>query len=160
MSSTNKTKKLGLNSWIGSDKPKRIDFNTDNEIIDKAVSEHTEDTVVHINEEEREKWNNYMFTGMYYGDGSTKRTIQTNCPFEARIGFVFANSRPITIARFSESKHNNYFGVFGFLANSLGIKLEDDCRSFTVNQSASAMTANEYANFNESSVAYHYIMFR
>ncbi len=71
MSSTNKTEKLGLNSWIGSDKPKRIDFNTDNEIIDRAVSQHTEDTVVHINAEERERWNNYMFTGMYYGDGST-----------------------------------------------------------------------------------------
>lgn len=55
MSSTNKTEKLGLNSWIGSDKPKRIDFNTDNEIIDRAISEHTEDTVVHINAEEREK---------------------------------------------------------------------------------------------------------
>lgn len=160
MSSTNKTEKLGLNSWIGSDKPKRIDFNTDNEIIDRAVSQHTEDTVAHINAEEREKWNNYMFTGMYYGDGSTKRTVKTTCPFEARIGFVFANSRPITITRFSESKNNNYFGIFGFLANSLGIKLNDDCKSFTVNQSASAMTANEYVNFNESGVAYHYVMFR
>lgn len=160
MSSTNKTKNLGLNSWIGSDKPKRLDFNTDNEIIDRAVSEHKENTTVHIDESEREKWNNYMFTGVYYGDGSTQRTITTSCPFEARIGFVFANSRTISVARFSETKHNNYLGIFGLLANSLGIKLNNDCVSFTVNQSASAMTANEYANFNESGVAYHYVMFR
>lgn len=160
MSSTNKTKNLKLNSWIGSDKPKRIDFNADNEIIDKVVSEHTGNTEAHISNSERDKWNNYMFTGMYYGDGTAKRVIQTNCPFEARIGFVFANSRTITITRFSDSKNNNYFGVFGFLANSLGLRLNDDCKSITVNQSASALTSNEYANFNESSVAYHYVMFR
>lgn len=160
MSSTNKTKKLNLNSWIGSDKPERIDFNTDNEIIERAITEHTEDTVVHIEESERDKWNNYMFTGMYYGDGTTSRVIKTNCPFEARIGFVFANNRTITVARFSDSKKNNYFGFFGFFANSLGVKLNDDRKSFTVNQSVTAMTANEYSNLNESSVAYHYVMFR
>lgn len=160
MSSTNKTKNLGLNSWIGSDKPKRIDFNTDNEIIDKVVSEHTDDNVVHINDSERDKWNNYMFTGMYYGDGTTKRVITTACPFEAKVGFVFANNRTINIARFSESKHNNYFGIFGFYANTLGVKLNDDGTSLTVNQSASAVTANEYINLNESGVAYHYVMFR
>lgn len=160
MSSTNKTKKLGLNSWIGSDKPERTDFNTDNEKIDKALSEHTEDAVVHINDNERDKWNNYMFTGMYYGDGTAKRTVKTNCPFEARVGFVFANSRTVTVSRYSDSKHNNYIGFFGLLANSLGIKLNDDCKNFTVNQSASAVTANEYINLNESGVAYHYVMFR
>ena len=63
MSSTNKTEKLGLNSWIGSDKPKRIDFNTDNEIIDRAISQHTEDTVVHINAEEREKYPQGIYAG-------------------------------------------------------------------------------------------------
>ena len=160
MSSTNKTKKLNLNSWIGSDKPERIDFNTDNEIIEKAICEHTEDTVVHIEQSERDKWNNYMFTGMYYGDGSVSRVIETNCPFEARIGFVFANNRTISIARFSTSMKNNYFGIFGFLANSLGVKLNNDRKSFTVNQSAASLTENEYSNLNEKSVAYHYVMFR
>lgn len=160
MSSTNKTQRLGLNSWIGSDKPQRIDFNTDNEKIDAAITQHTEDNVVHITENEREKWNTYMYMGMYYGDGTTKRVIQTDCPFEARIGFVFANSRPGAIVRFSETKKNNYFGVFGYLSNTLGLKLNDDGKSLTVNQSATAMTANEYANFNESAVAYNFVMFR
>ena len=160
MSSTNKTKNLGLNSWIGSDKPERIDFNTDNEKLDKVITEHIQDTVVHIDDSEREKWNNYMFTGMYYGDGSLTRTITTSCPFEARIGFVFANNRTISISRFSDSKKNNYFGIFGFLANSMGVKLNSDRTSFTVSQSASALTVNEYANLNESGVSYHYIMFR
>lgn len=160
MSSTNKTKKLGLNSWIGSDKPKRIDFNTDNEIIEQAITQHTEDCVVHIDESEREKWNNYMYMGMYYGDGTTKRVIDTGCPFKARIGFVFANSRTVTIAHFVESKNSNYFGIFGYLANTLGIKMNTDQKNFTVENSVLAMTANEYANFNQSGVAYNYVMFR
>lgn len=160
MSSTNKTKKLGLNSWIGSDKPKRIDFNTDNEIIEQAITQHTEDTVVHIDDSEREKWNNYMYMGMYYGDGAMERVIETNCPFKARMGFIFANSRTVTIAYFPESKKTNYFGIFGYLANTLGIRLNTDQKSFTVENSAHAMTANEYANFNQTGVAYNYVMFR
>ncbi|MDE5984269.1 MAG: hypothetical protein K2H13_03340 [Eubacterium sp.] len=160
MSSTNKTKKLGLNSWIGSDKPKRIDFNTDNEIIERVITQHTENSIVHIDDSEREKWNNYMHMGMYYGDGTTKRVIDTSCPFKARIGFVFANSRTATITHFTELKSSNYFGIFGYLANSLGIKLNADQKSFTVENSVLAITANEYANFNQSGVAYNYVMFR
>jgi hypothetical protein len=101
-----------------------------------------------------------MFTGMYYGDGTSKRTITTDCPFEARVGFVFANNRTISISRYSESKSNNYLGFFGYFANSLGVKLEDDCVSITVQQSPMALTSNEYINLNEQGVAYHYIMFR
>lgn len=160
MSSTNKTKNLQLNSWIGSDKPKREDFNADNSIIDKAITDHVEDNTVHITSEERGIWNNYMFTGTYYGNGTTERVIETECPFEARIGFVFANSRPTSIARFSDGKKNNYFGVFGFMANSLGLKLDSGGKKFTVEQSAYAMTSGEYANYNESGVTYHYMMFR
>ena len=34
MSSTNKTEKLGLNIWVGSDRSQRTDFNSDNQKID------------------------------------------------------------------------------------------------------------------------------
>lgn len=36
MSSSNKTSYLGLNQWTGDDKPKREDFNSDNEKVDLA----------------------------------------------------------------------------------------------------------------------------
>lgn len=160
MSSTNKTSNLQLNSWIGSDKPKREDFNTDNEIIDMAITQHVKNANVHITSSERDSWNNYMFTGVYFGNGTTERVITTECPFEAKIGFVYANNRPVTIVRFDEGKKINYLGIFGVFANTLGIKLNADCKSFTVENSASAMTVKEYANFNESGVTYHYIMFR
>lgn len=41
MSSTNKTE-LGLNNWIAEDKPTRVDFNSDNEIITDKILGLTE----------------------------------------------------------------------------------------------------------------------
>lgn len=160
MSSTNKTENLGLNSWIGSDKPKRVDFNTDNEIIDKAITEHEADMEKHITQQERDRWNNYMYTGVYYGNGSVQREIDTNCPFEARAGFVFANSRTISVTRFDDSQNINYFGLFGLYANTIGITLDLDGKTLRLTQSTSAVTVNEYANYNESGVAYQYVLFR
>ena len=56
MSSSNKTE-LGLNLWLGGDKPKREDFCNDNLIIDKQITEHKNDVSYHVSQEDREKWN-------------------------------------------------------------------------------------------------------
>lgn len=47
MSSSNKTE-LGLNLWLGGDKPKREDFCNDNLIIDKQITEHKNDVSYHV----------------------------------------------------------------------------------------------------------------
>jgi hypothetical protein len=70
MSSTNKTQNIHLNQWLGTDKPKRADFNADNAAIDAAVTEHTTDTVRHITADERNYWNNRLVTGSYVGNNS------------------------------------------------------------------------------------------
>lgn len=60
MSSTNKTPNLGLNSWVGPDKPKMADFNFDNNIVDEsfaslmgAINSHSS-SPVHITVTDRE----------------------------------------------------------------------------------------------------------
>ena len=53
MASTNKTETLGLNQWIGSDKPKMEDFNSDNRLIDTALAGHRADQTVHVSAQER-----------------------------------------------------------------------------------------------------------
>lgn len=53
MSSSNKTE-LGLNLWLGGDKPKREDFCNDNLIIDKQITEHKNDVSYHVSQEDRE----------------------------------------------------------------------------------------------------------
>lgn len=160
MSSTNKTENLKLNSWIGSDKPQRTDFNYDNEVIDKAISQHTADTVSHITGDERDKWNNYIFAGTYFGDGSTKRTINTKCPFPAKFGIVFANNRPPSIVTFSSPQKANYFGFFSLRASTSGLELADDMVTLTVHQTVLPVMEDEYPNYNESGVTYYFVMFR
>lgn len=53
MASTYKTNYLGLNQFVGSDKPKMDDFNFDNETIDQKFQEHVQSSL-HITEEERQ----------------------------------------------------------------------------------------------------------
>jgi hypothetical protein len=160
MSSTNKTENIRLNSWIGSDVPQRADFNYDNILIDKAIGEHTGDTEIHITQAERENWSTFVKAGMYFGNGSVERTIDLECDFDISLVIIFANNRPMSIVRFSDSKNYNYTAFVGRYANTMGAKFTSDYKSIVVNQSASAVINNEYANLNESGVAYTYILFR
>jgi len=83
MPSSNKTLHLALNKWIGTDKPKKDDFNDDNQIIDEAMNAisarvqsldgiiegldgavnttlaaHTSDSAAHVTGAEKTSWNN------------------------------------------------------------------------------------------------------
>ena len=53
MSSTNKTEELGLNQWVGTDVPKMEDFNNDNALIDKAISDHIWSASAHVTMEQK-----------------------------------------------------------------------------------------------------------
>lgn len=158
MSSTNKTENLRLNSWIGSDKPMRTDFNYDNEVLDSVITEHNNDKSIHITQEERSLWNSYIYMGMYFGNGDYERSVQTECPFDISFGIVFANNRPVSITRFNESGNYNYVAFIGKQANSLGAALVDG--NINIVQSPSSEMVNEYMNLNETGVAYNYILFR
>lgn len=48
MSSTNKTANFSLNQWIGSDNPKRDDFNQDNSKIDSALKQNADALNMHL----------------------------------------------------------------------------------------------------------------
>ena len=93
MSSTNKTDHLGLNNWLGTDKPKREDFNFDNNLIDNAFYSHTNNEVVHTSADERAKWNSPYYISTYVGNGSVTRTVETGCPFTPAFGMIFAAGR-------------------------------------------------------------------
>ncbi len=57
MSSTNKTEKLMLNLWEADDKPKRQDFNEDNIRLEAAITEHSENSSLHVTEALTERMN-------------------------------------------------------------------------------------------------------
>ena len=84
MASSLKTNHYQLNNWIGTDKPKREDFNGDNGIIDGALYDlntalvsHTGNAQTHVTQEEKTKWNGKLslITGVYVGDGERNRAI-------------------------------------------------------------------------------------
>ena len=57
MSSSNKTNYLGLNQFVGSDKPKMEDFNADNRLLDEKIQQHIQ-SQLHLTEQQRERLEN------------------------------------------------------------------------------------------------------
>lgn len=69
MSSTYKTTNLGLNQFVGSDRPKMEDFNFDNQQIDQKFQEHVLSNL-HLTEQQREQLGKASYQiGSYSGDG-------------------------------------------------------------------------------------------
>ena len=95
MSSTNKTE-IGLNLWLGGDKPKREDFCNDNLIIDKQIIDHKNDMSCHVSEEERNKWNTNVYCNIYYGNNESVREIATACPFDRAQLLFSRQALPLT----------------------------------------------------------------
>ncbi|HCC34488.1 MAG TPA: hypothetical protein DEQ02_02155 [Ruminococcaceae bacterium] len=81
MSSSSKTANLKLNIWSGTDKPKREDFNSDNQKTEEAFNS-------------LEK----IRSGSYVGDGQASRVInfgfQPSAVFVAAVGAPGVETRP------------------------------------------------------------------
>lgn len=160
MSSSRKTDNLSLNSWVGSDKPQRIDFNYDNEIIDRVISNHFDDSDMHVNCRDRDRWDNYMHTEVFYGNGRETRVIETKCPFIARFGIIFGADKLPSVVRFDQSTHHTYIGFFTPSVATAGLNLAENGTTLTVTHSATPLFQKEYVNYNENGVLYRIIMFR
>lgn len=158
MSSTNKTQNYGLNSWIGSDIPKREDFNTDNVIIDSVLAEHCDDSMAHTSSSEKNVWNNPYHIQTYFGNGSSSRTLALNCDFTPTWGIVFAVNYTPAVTDISNKANYNYFALFTSSGSNTGVTLSD--KSLKLVQSSTAVLGNEYRNFNQNGVTYLCIMFR
>ncbi|MCH5314990.1 MAG: hypothetical protein J1E81_03670 [Eubacterium sp.] len=160
MSSYNKTKNLKLNQWRESDVPKMADFNYDNEIIDSELSSHTANSEIHIKSEERDRWNEYVFTGVYFGDGKLSRIVETNCPFEAVFGFVYTDEMPPSIHYNDDGSTHHYVSFVSQFGNSIGASINKNNKDITVKNSFGAEIKNEHANLNQNGLMYRYVLFR
>lgn len=93
MPTNNKTANLGLNSWLGTDKPLREDFVSDNEKIDKAISDHLNDADVHMTAEKLALLSSSFVVGTYTGDGNTTKVISLD--FQPKIAIVLYRGMPM-----------------------------------------------------------------
>lgn len=158
MSSTNKTTNLQLNNWIGSDVPKREDFNRDNSIIDNAIGEHHADTYIHTNLSEKNIWNTPHYIATYLGNGEATRTITMGCDFSPSWGIVYAVNMPNGLTDFTNKAHYNYVAFVSKKGSMSGAAVSG--KNLKVFQSSTAVMNTEYRSFNETGVTYVYIMFR
>lgn len=103
MASTHQTPYLELSKWSGTDKPKRHDFNTDNEKIDTGMFEisedlksHARDTSLHVTQEEKELWSKGggLKLTKYVGNGANRRNISLG--YRPEFAFVFGIGMGLT----------------------------------------------------------------
>lgn len=158
MSANNKTDFLQLNQWDGGDKPRREDFNEDNRIIDESFFEHCTDTTSHVIPSERTKWNSPYFAGSYFGNGETKRVIDTKCPFSPTFGFIFAIATAPSVTRFNSSLVQHYSAIITPRGSTIGASLSG--KEITVTNYATPILDDEYATMNAVGCTYLYFLFR
>ncbi|MGN0531743.1 MAG: hypothetical protein ACI4IN_02995 [Eubacterium sp.] len=158
MSSTNKTDNLGLNQWVGTDRPKMQDFNQDNLLIDSAVTRHITDSEAHVTGADKTVWNKPYHIQVYTGDGSSTRSISIDAGFTPRWGIVFAASYPPGLTDFTNKAHYNYFGFVSTDGGNPGLTLNGT--TLKVTQSSTPVNVSEYRSYNTNGVGYVIILFR
>ncbi len=158
MSSSNKTS-LGLNLWEGGDCPQRQDFCNDNAIIDEKITSHFGDSAHHVSDDDRTKWNQNIFNGVYFGDGNASQTVLTKCPFVPSAVIVFAHNALPYVWKDTTNQGHLYTAFASTTAASYGITANFKNKSFSVIQKTTSIN-NEVVNLNENGVLYGYIFFR
>lgn len=159
MPSTNKTPNINLNAWIGTDKPLRADFVSDNQIVDTAIHSHTSNTNVHLTAEQKEKLDAAFVNGIEVGTGTATRTF--TLPFSPKMIFFYYRNKP-----FSE-----YNSTGAYTLCNAGIAIVDNSVSLnssgisingatvTVRQSTGA-SGGIFMNLNHTDGQYAYIAFK
>lgn len=75
MASSNFTSNLHLSAWTGSDRPKRADFVSDNNIIDTTLGGHIANSGIHVTADEKARIAEPYDVRIYAGSGESERTI-------------------------------------------------------------------------------------
>ncbi len=164
MPSSQKTPFLGLNRFIGSDKPKMEDVNFDNNQLDQKCQEHFEDSVAHVTAEEREKWNAAgggsgsglkIVEGSYTGDGQSSQLVPLEA--EPKILVIYPENGMLVMLEPSTDLTLQYSGIMTPQASTLG--MEWDVTGFRVYQTSGLPSNGKKSTLNMSGTTYHYIAF-
>ncbi len=157
MPSTNKTSYLSLNSWIGEDKPKRDDFNSDNEIIDTAIKTHHEDATSHITSKERTAWNNCVpLISNYIGDGTHPREIDIG--FMPSLVIVMASDATFGQYSFDTNDTTVTCAIATRLTATSGLSITSN--GFSVSQYPMTHPNGRYVRLNTQNEIFSYVAFR
>lgn len=153
MSSTNKTPKLRLNSWVESDIPKRIDFVADNEIIDNILGSHIGDNDKHLTVSEKDRVSAPYVVTLNQGSGTSSGVYRAG--FTPKLAVIFKTASPTVQPMNDYAKIN--FAIATQKGNSGGAALSED--TLTVTQSTNPVNG-VYYNLNEDGATYIIVYFK
>lgn len=156
MPSNNKTPKLGLHSWVGSDKPLREDFVADNTILDTKLGAHLEDTVAHLTQADRQFLQSAFLVEGCAGDGGA--TTTHIMPFTPSLVLFFRRDKPLVEYDATKGCTVCHAGLASPSFHTAGISLAGDI--LTVQQSSTTPSDNIWLNLNENYAQYAYVAFR
>jgi hypothetical protein len=152
MPSSYKTTHLRLNQWIGSDIPKRTDFNSDNIMVEEICGSHINNAQIHITQDERSKWNAPFVTGKYNGSGQVERTISLG--FTPAFVQVFAANKPTG----ADSASDCYSAMASAAVGSVGIQIVSG--GITVQTGSVNAVGGYVPKLNAAGVEYAYIAYK
>ncbi|MBE6824872.1 MAG: hypothetical protein E7513_05945 [Ruminococcaceae bacterium] len=155
MASTSYTKNLGLCAWESTDRPKRMDFVQDNNIIDTKLGEHIVDSGIHVTQDEKDAIASPYKVVTYVGDGAAQKTISLDKSYSYAI--VFQKFYP-PVEMDSNGNAVIRFAIVGrTFGSNADIMLKSN--SIVVVQGAS-VTEGMKNNFNEDEGQYVIMLFR
>ncbi len=138
MSSSNKTAHLKLNLWSGTDKPKREDFNSDNQ--------KTEDAFNSLQK---------ISSGTYVGDGKASRSFtlgfQPSAVFITAVGLPCMEAQPDGGVILRSCMAAGQLESFGAGVTSTGFRVFDDSHQ---NETLTK------AELNAQAASYFYVVYR
>lgn len=157
MPSSNKTPYLGLNKFVGTDKPKMADFNADNQILDDRFQAHEENKTLHLSPENLQALAKGDFVlGSYVGNGAYERTVSLG--FKPAFGILFGVGMPLMAFDANLMTNTIFGGFFSKLGCSENIALTTD--GLQVKQYLEASGDMKTYNCNQSGVTYVYMAWK
>lgn len=151
MSDQNKTS-LGLHDWKADDKPVRLDFAQDNQLLDSLLTAHFNDNSRHKNADDPVP----MTINSYVGDGKAQQVI--SLPFAARLVLVYRQN--LSAVGMRTGGELGAYCAFAAPSERAMAGLLLDGTSLTVMQDSDTSTTKVHNSFNESNIEYEYIAFR
>ncbi len=155
MASTSYTKNLGLCAWNSTDRPKRMDFVQDNNIIDTKLGEHLSDSSIHVTAKEKEAIASPYKVITYVGDGKAQKTISLDSSYTYAI--VFQKFYPPVEMDASGNAVTRFAVVGRTFGSNADVMLKSE--SIVVVQGAS-VTQGMINNFNEEEGQYVMLLFK
>ncbi|MGW8113786.1 hypothetical protein ACVS9P_01155 [Caproicibacterium sp. NSD3] len=151
MSNQNKTS-LGLHDWKADDKPVRLDFVQDNQLLDSLLTAHFNDNSRHRNADDPVP----MTINSYVGDGKAQQVI--SLPFAARLVLVYCQNLSAVGVR--TGGELGAYCAFAVPSERAMAGLFLDGTSLIVMQDSDTSTTKVHNSFNETNTEYEYIAFR